>query len=41
MGRWKKKNIEVNARDITKEGNRDKDIVLRPDDIIFVPESFF
>jgi polysaccharide export outer membrane protein len=42
--RWeegKKKNIEVNAKDITKEGNGSKDIDLKPDDIIFVPESFF
>lgn len=36
-----KKNIVVNAKDITQRGDQDKDIVLKPDDIVFVPESFF
>lgn len=33
--------IRVNARDITVKGRKDKDIVLKPDDAIVVPESFF
>lgn len=35
------KNIIVDARDITVKGQKDKDIVLQPDDVIVVPESFF
>ena len=33
--------IKVNVRDITVKGRKDKDIVLKPDDAIVVPESFF
>lgn len=41
MENGEKKNIVVNAKDITERGEQDKDIVLKPDDIVFVPESFF
>lgn len=41
MENGEKKNIIVNAKDITEKGDQDKDIVLKPDDIVFVPESFF
>jgi len=37
----KEKTIVVDARDITVKGQKDKDIVLQPDDVIVVPESFF
>jgi polysaccharide export outer membrane protein len=37
----KKKTIFVNAKDITEKGNKEKDIILKPDDTIFVSESFF
>lgn len=33
--------IKVNARDITIKGQKDKDIILKPDDAIVIPESFF
>ena len=33
--------IKVNARDITVNGRKDKDVVLKPDDAIVIPESFF
>jgi polysaccharide export outer membrane protein len=32
---------KVNVRDITVKGRKDKDIILKPDDAIVVPESFF
>ena len=41
MENGEKKNIVVNAKDITEKGEQDKDVVLKPDDIVFVPESFF
>jgi len=37
----KEKTIFVNVKDITEKGEKDKDIVLRPEDIVFIPESFF
>jgi polysaccharide export outer membrane protein len=37
----KKKTIKVKITDITDKGQKEKDIVLRPGDIVFVPESFF
>lgn len=37
----KEKTIIVDARDITVKGQKDKDIVLQPDDVVVVPESFF
>lgn len=37
----KKKAIVVNVKNITEKGDRDKDIVLKPEDIVVVPESFF
>lgn len=37
----KKKNIIINAKDITDKGEKDKDAVLKPEDIVFAPESFF
>ncbi len=36
-----KKTVVINVKDITEKGEKDKDIVLQPDDIVFVPESFF
>ena len=33
--------IEVNVSDIIKRGDKTKNIILKPDDIIFVPESIF
>lgn len=37
----KKTTIIVNAKEITEKGNKDKDVVLKPDDIVIVAESFF
>jgi protein involved in polysaccharide export with SLBB domain len=34
-------NITVKVSDVTKKGDKSKDIVLKPGDIIFVPERFF
>ena len=31
----------INVADIIKRGDRSKDIVLEPDDIVVVPESVF
>ena len=36
-----KKTIVINVKDITEKGEKDKDIVLKPEDIVFLPESFF
>src|SRR3989338_3672991 len=36
----KKTTININAKDITEKGNKDKDILLKPDDVVFVSESF-
>ena len=36
-----KKTIVINVKEITEKGQKDKDIVLNPEDIVFVPESFF
>jgi len=33
--------LKVNVRDITVKGRKEKDVVLKPDDAIVVPESFF
>ena len=33
--------IYVRVKDITQKGEKDKDIPLKPNDIVFVPESFF
>lgn len=33
--------IRVKISDITQRGQKDKDIVLQPNDVVFVPESFF
>ncbi|MBU1863714.1 MAG: polysaccharide export protein [Candidatus Omnitrophica bacterium] len=35
------KTVPVRITDITKKGQKEKDISLKPGDIIFVPESFF
>lgn len=32
--------IKVKVKDITEKGEKDKDITIEPDDVIFVPESF-
>ncbi len=37
----KKRVIQIRVTDITKKGLKEKDVVLKPGDIIFVPESFF
>jgi len=36
-----KKTIPIKVKDITEKGCKEKDIKLEPDDIVFVPESFF
>lgn len=36
-----KKTMEINTKDITDKGDKDKDIPLQSDDIVYVPESFF
>jgi len=36
-----KETIIIKVTDITKKGEKDKDIILEPGDIVFVPESFF
>ena len=33
--------IKVKAGDITQKGQKDKDVTVQPNDVIFVPESFF
>jgi polysaccharide biosynthesis/export protein len=33
--------IKVNIKDITQNNKKNKDVLLEPEDIIFVPESFF
>ena len=33
--------IQIRVTDITKKGQKEKDVALKPGDIIFVPESFF
>ena len=35
------KTITVKITDITQKGEKDKDIFLEPNDVVFVPESFF
>jgi polysaccharide export outer membrane protein len=35
------KTIVVRVSDITKRGQKDQDITIEPEDVIFVPESFF
>ena len=37
----KERTIRVRVTDITKRGKKDRDVVLKPGDIIIVPESFF
>jgi len=41
MKNGKKEIIRVKITDITKKGMKDEDVVIEPDDIIFVPESFW
>ena len=36
-----KKYVEVKISDITKRGDKSKDIKLRPNDIVFIPERLF
>ena len=33
--------IQIRITDITKKGQKEKDVALKPGDIVFVPESFF
>ncbi len=37
----KEQTIMIRVKDITVKGEKDKDLPLRPNDVIFVPESFF
>jgi polysaccharide export outer membrane protein len=37
----RKMTMEINTKDITDKGDKDRDIALEPDDIVYVPESFF
>lgn len=36
-----KETIKINAKEITEKGQKGKDIVIEPEDVIVVPESFF
>ena len=36
-----KKTIVINVKSITEKGDKDQDIILRAEDIVVVPESFF
>jgi polysaccharide export outer membrane protein len=36
-----KKNIEVKISDITKRGDKSKDIPLKPNDIVYIPQRLF
>jgi len=36
-----RKTIKINVKDITKKNKKENNIVLEPDDIVVVPESFF
>ena len=35
-----RRRIEINLTDIGRHGDTSKDIVLQPDDVVFVPETF-
>lgn len=37
----KEKTIHVKARDIIKKGEKSEDVEIRPNDVVFIPESFF
>ena len=37
----KETSIKVRAGDITQKGQKDKDVTVLPNDVVFVPESFF
>ncbi len=37
----KKETIKVKVTDITKRGKKEKDLLLQPGDLIFIPENFF
>ena len=37
----KEETIRIKVKDITEKGQKDKDIVLEPDDVVVVAESFF
>ncbi|MBN1353596.1 MAG: polysaccharide biosynthesis/export family protein [Candidatus Omnitrophica bacterium] len=41
MENGKKITMKIRVRDITEKGDKDKDIILKPNDVIVVPESFF
>lgn len=41
MENGEKKSIEVDVSQITKEGNKQYDVPLKPSDVVFVPQSFF
>ena len=37
----KEETVIVAAKDIVEKGQKDKDVMLEPDDVVSVPESFF
>lgn len=37
----KETTIYIKVKDITEKGAKDKDVPIKPNDVIFVPESFF
>ncbi len=37
----KEETIKVRISDITQKGDKDKDVTVLPNDVVFVPESFF
>lgn len=41
VGDGDKQTIYINTEDITHRGDKDKDITMKADDIVYVPESFF
>ena len=41
MENGEKKSIEVDVSKITKEGNKQYDVPLKPSDVVYVPQSFF
>lgn len=41
MENGEKKTLKINIKDITDKGEKEKDIELQPEDIVYVPESFF
>jgi len=40
-GKMGKQTINIEISEITKKGDKSKDIPLKPNDVVFIPESFF